>query len=761
MPDRHQLRSFGLRMKINLLLRALIFAMMLPILSVAQQAKPGIGLALAGGGAKGLAHIGILKAIDSAELNIDYITGTSMGSIVGGLYAAGYSGDSIEVIARNIDWNVLLSNSISMGNYVMEEKSEYGKYAVELPILKNKITLPSGFLESQELWLTLEKYFFPVAGVKNFDLLSIPYRCIGTDLASGEPVVFNSGSVVRSIRASMAIPGAFSPVDINGKRMVDGGITRNFPVKDLKDMGATYTIGVSVSTPIQNIEELDDAMTVLGQVIFLGENKDRIEQSKLLDLLISVPMGKYTSASFDEGAAIIDLGIEVGRKYYPYFKRLADSLKAANPNYVFKKNRLPDVTDYQFASVKVLGLSEKSTKAFLDQNHIDKNTKITAAKLERETRQAFAYRTYKSISYEVETDSAGAQRLVYNVKPESTVMLKVGINQNNFTGFGVHLNLTARNALTPFSRSMISLNLGQNFRALAEHLQMLGYSTPWSNRFQFYTEFQNVPTFTDFRRTGLYKLKYVSIDDRFQISAKRRSAGGVGIQWENISAVPEIESGNYFSGHNNYFQLYGFWQYNTLQKPQYPKKGTIAEVKAGMVFSVNPKFSIYEDGSLIGPIDPTMIKYGDYARVVFSFGNTSPLSKKWAFVTRLQGGVNFSDNQSLLNNFFAGGMNPTFRNQIMFAGLQEGELASESMVAAHAGVRLNPFGGLYATLQGSTVSYDFIPKNGQSADIKWVVGGGLTLAYDLPVGPIEFTMMLTNKTQGLGTYFNFGFPFKL
>lgn len=748
-------------MKTNLHLRFAFVAVLLPLILLAQKPKPGIGLALAGGGAKGLAHIGILKAIDSAELNIDYLTGTSMGSIVGGLYAAGYSGDSIEIIARNIDWNVLLSNSISMGHYVMEEKSEYGKYALELPIRKNKITLPSGFLESQELWLTLERYFFPVAGVKKFDNLSIPYRCIGTDLASGESVVFSQGSLVRAIRASMAIPGAFSPVDINGKRMVDGGVTHNFPVQDLIDLGATYTIGVSVSTPVQNIEELDDAMAVLGQVIFLGENKDRIEQSKLLDLLISVPMGTYTSASFDDGNAIIDLGIEEGKKYYPYFKRIADSLKAVDPNYTFRKNRLPDVSTYQFAEVKILGLSDKSKKAFLDQNHIDTTGKITAAKLEKETRQAFAYRTYKSICYEVETDSAGISRLIYRVKPESSVMLKVGINQNNFTGFGVHLNLTGRNSLTPFSRSMISVNLGQNFRALAEHLQMLGYSTPWSNRLQVYTEFQNVPAYTEFRRTGLYKFKYVSIDDRFQISAKRRSAGGVGIQWENITVVPEVESGNYFSGHNNYFQLYGFWQYNTLQKPQYPKRGTMAEVKGGMVFNINPQFNVYENGALIGPLDPSKTKYGNYGRVVFNFNNTSSLAKKWALITKLQGGANFSENLSLLNNFFAGGMNPTFRNQVIFAGLQEGELASESMAAAHLGLRYNPFGGLYATLVGSTLVYDFISKNNQPAVNKWVVGSGLTLAYDLPIGPIEFTLMLTNKTQGLRTYFNFGFPFKL
>jgi NTE family protein len=733
----------------------------LPLFLLAQTKKTGIGLALAGGGAKGLAHIGILKAIDSAELNINYVTGTSMGSIVGGLYAAGYSGDSIEYIARHIDWGVLLSNSIPMTNYIMEEKGEYGKYAVELPVTKGKVSLPSGFLESQELWLTLEKYYFPVASIDKFDDLSIPYRCIGTDLATGDAVVFSTGSLARAIRASMAIPGAFSPVDIDNRRFVDGGVTRNFPVRDLTEMGSTYNIGVSVSTPLNNVEELDNAFKVLSQVMFLNENKDLIEESALADLLIKIPMGTFTSASFDDGSAIIDLGIEEGRKYYPLFKKMADSLKALDPNYKFSKNRLPDQNAYKFAAIEVIGLNKNEKEAFLDQINLDTSKILTAAKLEKETREAFAYRMYKSIVYEVKKDEKGGYKLLYRVKPESSVILKAGVSANSLTEFGVQLNATGRNLLTPFSRSLVSLNIGQNFRGLVEHLQMFGYKKPWSNRFQVYAEFQELPTYTDFRSTGLYKLKYVSIDDRFQISAKRRSAGGLGIQWENIDAVPQVESGTYFNGQNNYFHFYGFWQYNTLSKPLYPKKGTQMEVKAGYVFDVSPNIDVFEDGIFIGEITKSLIQYGSYFRTTLNFANTLPMGSRWAWISRVQGGVNFSTNQSLLNGFIAGGMTPTIRNQVMFAGLHEGEIVSESMIAAHIGPRYNPFGKLYATLLGSVLSYDFIEKDQQPSDLKWIFGSGLTLAYDLPIGPIEFTLMWNNKNGGLGTYFNFGFPFKL
>jgi hypothetical protein len=144
-----------------------------------------------------------------------------------------------------------------------------------------------------------------------------------------------------------------------------------------------------------------------------------------------------------------------------------------------------------------------------------------------------------------------------------------------------------------------------------------------------------------------------------------------------------------------------------------------------------------------------------------NFSNTASMSKRWAWISRIQGGVNFSKNQSFLNPFVAGGMAPTMRNQVMFAGLREGEIVSESMATAHIGPRYNPFGKLYITLAGSALVYDFIDKDKEPADTKWMFGAGMTFAYDLPIGPLEFTLMWNNKNAGLGTYLNLGFPFKL
>ncbi|HTS44119.1 MAG TPA: patatin-like phospholipase family protein, partial [Puia sp.] len=245
--------------------------------------RPKIGLALSGGGAKGLAHIGILKAIDSAGLKIDYITGTSMGAIIGSLYAVGYSADSIEKIARKIDWDQVLSNQYPLKNIIMEEKSEYGKYELELPWVNHWFRLSTGVLEGQELWLKFSQLLFPVYNIKNFTQFPIPFKCIATDISTGEAVVLDSGEIISAVRASMAIPSLFTAVPYNGRLLVDGGIVRNFPVRDVREMGANIVIGSNVANGLLSVDKVNNALQVLLQVAFFREAEDTKTEVPLCD----------------------------------------------------------------------------------------------------------------------------------------------------------------------------------------------------------------------------------------------------------------------------------------------------------------------------------------------------------------------------------------------------------------------------------------------------------------------------------------------
>jgi NTE family protein len=739
--------------------KLVLLVLLFPVITLLAQTRQKIGLTLSGGGAKGLAHIGILKAIDSAGLKVDLVTGTSMGSIVGGLYAAGYPADSILKMAREIDWKVLLSNSVSMLAYTMEEKSEYGKYAVELAASKGKVGLPTGFLESQELWLKLQELFYPVSHIKDFDKLPRPFRCIGTDLATGNAVVLKDGDIVTAIRASMAIPGVFSAVDRNGKRLVDGGVVRNFPVIDAIAMGADYTIGVSVSTPLKNVEELDNAFKILTQVVFLNENKDRIEESKLTNLLIDVPMGEFTSASFNRSNEIIDLGLETGRLFYPHFKRLADSL-----NHHVSKTTEPAAINFNdkllINNITVNGLRPGMMESFSEQLNLPTPGLYSAAEITQAMRNAFAYRMYKNITYTLQADNAGGYTMQCKSIPEPVTTLKAGINYNTFTGFSVIGNFTLRNFLTPSSRTMASVNVGDNFRGLVEHLQLFGYRNPWSNRTQFYTEHQDFPFYQDFKKQGDYKIKYYKLDNQFLNSSRRRWSGGLGASWEYVDLNPTIQAGNYFEGKSRFFTLYAIMNYNSFERPFYPAKGAKVDVQAGYVLGVNPDLDIYEDGLLLGNLDDLGISYGNYFRLTADAKKVTPISKKLANILEVRTGMNFGPNQSLLNNFVTGGMNNVTRNQLVFTGLREGKILTESAVAGQLGFRWNVITDGYLTFNGNAMYYDFIKKDFLQTTPTLIGGLGVTLAYYLPIGPFEYTIMYGTNGAGWSTYLNFGFPFK-
>ena len=315
--------------------------------------RPKIGLVLSGGGAKGLAHIGILKAIDSAGLKIDYITGTSMGGIIGALYAIGYSADSIEKLTRGIDWDLLLSNQSSMRSMIMDEKSEYGRYDVELPWVNHWFRFSTGVIEGEELWLKFSELFRPVYNIKDFSQFSIPFKCIATDISTGEAVVLDTGDIVTAVRASMAIPSIFTAVEDGGKKLVDGGVVRNFPVKDVRAMGADIVIGSNVSGPLRSPDQVTNALQVLLQVAFFREAADTRTQIPLCNIYVSQPMEQYNMGNFGEASQIVADGLAEGRLLYPRLKKLADSLNAIYGPEPISGDRLPAAHRVKISSYEI------------------------------------------------------------------------------------------------------------------------------------------------------------------------------------------------------------------------------------------------------------------------------------------------------------------------------------------------------------------------------------------------------------------------
>lgn len=729
--------------------------------AIAQQQgeRPKIGLALSGGGAKGLAHIGILKAIDSAGLKIDYITGTSMGSIVGGLYALGYSADSIEGMARRMDWDVLLSNQTSLRALIIEEKEEYGKYAIELPWVGGKFRLATGVLESQEMWLKLNEVFAPAYNITAFDSMPIPFRCIATEISSGNARVLDHGNLVTAIRASMAIPSVFTAVDVDGCALVDGGIVRNFPVSDVKAMGANYIIGSSVSSGLLPEEKLIDAAQILMQVIFLGDGLQHEEQAALCQIYIENPLYDYSAASFGKSDEIVNLGLERGRSIYPLLKHLSDSLDALYGKPATIRKPLPRADSVLISSYEVRGLYRTDEHFFTKMMDFQTGRYYDVAQLARRVRNVFGTRYYQRVQYGIEQQPDGSSRIVFDVKENAPTQAKLGLHYNSFSSISLIANLTTRNMFMPASRSLVTLALSENFRARGEHLQQFGARNRLAVLGAIQFETFGFKTYQKFRADGLQRQYFFRGDARVQFSNNQRFAMGAGWRFDWVKYKPTILSQFDLKGYNSLHTALLYWHYNTLDAPVLSKKGLKIKAEAGYVFRQRPLLTYLENGEPVNNPDSLGINYNNYPHCTFNLEWYKPLSSRTTLLLLQQTGLNFNYKQNILNDFAVGGLTPQFRNQITFAGLQEATFYSPSVAAIQVGLRFKASNNLYITALTNGMVHNFVSRRAGLLVPDFLSGHALTLTYNTPIGPIRISAMYSDQSKKASTYINLGLAF--
>jgi predicted acylesterase/phospholipase RssA len=277
----------------------------LPLLLLATvvmaQPHPKVGLVLSGGGAKGFAHIGVLRLLDSLNFPVDYIAGTSMGGIVGGFYAIGYNGEEIEAIVRQTDWLQMLNDRPARTAIPILEKQFDRNYLLNLEIKDFGLNLRTGLITGQSIMKNLSKYSNPASSIDNFDDFPIPFRCVAVDIISGQEVAIDSGYLALAMRATMAIPSIFTPVEYGDYLFVDGGVSNNLPVDVAKDMGAEFIIAVNVGAPPLKKEEIDDIFDVTLQTIFIPGFKREEANMQLADIVVTPDIMNYTTGDFAPG----------------------------------------------------------------------------------------------------------------------------------------------------------------------------------------------------------------------------------------------------------------------------------------------------------------------------------------------------------------------------------------------------------------------------------------------------------------------------
>jgi NTE family protein len=290
---------------------------------------PVIGLALSGGAAHGLAHIGVLKVLEAAGIPVDVVAGTSMGSVVGGLYAVGYRAAQLDSIVTSVEWSSLFTDPVRRRDLAVDRKYTEDHYLLTLPIYRGGIHLPRSVVAGQRISQLLTGLTWPAHGVRDFHRLSIPFAAVATDLEHGNAVVLDHGFLPDAIRASMAVPSVFSPVEIDGRVLIDGGVARNLPAQDARDLGADVLICSDVTDPLETRDSLISIVDILVQSVSFRVWDSEAEQQRRCDVLIAPVVH---GLSFDSASVIIARGAAAAQAALPEIEaKLARASLAGEP----------------------------------------------------------------------------------------------------------------------------------------------------------------------------------------------------------------------------------------------------------------------------------------------------------------------------------------------------------------------------------------------------------------------------------------------
>jgi len=374
-----------------------------PSYAAEQPKRPRIGLVLGGGGAKGAAHIGVLKLLEELKVPIDYIGGTSMGALVASMYASGMSPEEIEQIVTSLDWDDLFSDSPPRSEIDFWRKRDDFTIlsGLELGIKNGGLRTPRAVIAGQKIGLLFETILMPVSDITDFDKLPTPYRAVASDLETGDTVVLKSGRLADAARASMSVPGVFPPVEVNGRYLADGGIVRNLPVDVVRSMGADIIIAVDVGQNLPSREELGSPMSIMNQMvdIMIKENvKAQIDQLEKQDVFIRPDLGNISSGDFKRGKEAIERGLKAAREKEDELRRLSVSEQEYAP-YRNKHQRVPPKT-VRVGTVTVEGLSRVSPETVQSKLKIEPGQEISVEKLKHDVGIVYGMEDFERVALE-------------------------------------------------------------------------------------------------------------------------------------------------------------------------------------------------------------------------------------------------------------------------------------------------------------------------------------------------------------------------
>jgi len=727
--------------------------------------RPKIGLVLSGGGAKGLAHIGVLKVLEEEGIVPDYITGTSMGSIIGGLYASGYSAHELDSIVKNVSWGRLLSDALPLSSVSPHEKEDYNRYQAEFTITKNGLEIPSGLIKGQQISALFSNLTWHVADINDFDQLPIPFRCVAADLKSGREYIFSKGDLATAMRASMSIPTVFSPVKIDTLLLVDGGILNNFPVRLCKQMGADIIIGVNVG--FQDGQEEDELKTfpeILMASATLAGNISTRRAIRHTDLLISPDLENYNTGSFFDAPRIIELGELAAKAKTDQLRRLADSIKwmPIQPRVDKDKNR-----EIIISQISINGLRNINQQFLLGHIGIQPGDTITPKMMDKGLKNAMGTRYFENITYRIEPLNSG-YLLTLNLEESPQAKAKFSLHYDNEYKAGIMSNLTIRNLFGHTSRTSFTADISETPEFTVSQINFMGEKQITAAKTELEYESNNLPVYLDDgSKYGTFNHRYsaarlgfmTALGTRWQMDAYVKFAKST---LQNKTGFSDIFYAGVERFGNNFLSSNFDFIYSSIDSRYFPVRGS--EIKLSYKFNIDVQ-QLYKGSSqgeeMVSAI--TESPHQNYFTLGGHLRKFFPINRELTVGIRTSGQI-ISRTPPLLGLSFIGGLPFNNRsNEVHFIGYSFREKIAENFALGEINLRYNIVKLVHVNATGSILISELnLPEVIEPIGLdktEQVLGYGLMIAYNSFLGPLQLGMGSNNTDNRIRWYFNFGFNF--
>ncbi|MCK0132438.1 patatin-like phospholipase family protein [Flavobacteriaceae bacterium F08102] len=711
-----------------------------------------VGLVLSGGGAKGFAHVGVLKVLEEAGVRIDYIGGTSMGAIIGALYASGYSAKKLDSIIRSVDFNDLMQDRIPRKSKSIYQKENTEKYALTLPIKNGGITLPSAISKGQNIFNLLSQLTISVQEVDDFSKLPIPFFCMATNLENGKSEVLEKGFLPQAVRASGSFPTLLDPVEIDGKLLTDGGVLNNFPVDVMQEKGVDLIIGVDVQDGLKDRSQLNSALEIVMQLInfqIYSEDNLKVEET---DVYIKPDINSFNVVSFNDMSEIINKGVVAANKHLEELKLIASQ----QVNKPFKK-AVNTNTTYKINGISFSGNENYTQRYMLGKLKFDRIDTISHERFIEGINNLSATGNFKNIQYRFIPKEDGVE-LHFDVKEsEIATYFQLGIHYDDVYKTGVLLNLTSKHLM--FKNDLLStdLVLGDFIRFNADYFIDNGFHWSYGVNMR-YNEFKRsffesrineaANDETEDETIGEVPFKYKDFTSQVfvQTNFDRKFAVRLGAEVKSLSTSFETLVGGErvkeFVNNTNYVNAFGSVLFDSYDHKNFPTKG--------MFF--NADYRAYLSASKFDADFKPFSQLKGKLAGAFSFGDFTTQIETEAGVTMGEGSQQF--------DFFLGGNNKNYINNfINFYGYKMADLSERNFLKSSVTFRYELFNKNYLsfTANAARAASNLINEGAIFDNTR--TGYAVGYSLDSFLGPIELRYTWSPDTNQNYWFLNAGFWF--